>query len=61
MSNQAGLLDITELQGKLSTERCVAARHAGRPHRQSTHRVLIPRLNHVEIGTILKAFTVRLA
>lgn len=55
MSNQAGLLDITELQGKLadgemSLPGTLDARTA------SPRIEFHPRLNHVEIGTILKAF-----
>lgn len=55
MSNQAGLLDITELQGKLSDGQIslpgtLDARTA------SPRVVFHPRLNYVEIGTILKAF-----
>ncbi len=55
MSNQAGLLDITDLQGKLadgemSLPGTLDARTA------SPRIEFHPRLNHVEIGTILKAF-----
>ncbi len=54
MSNQAGLLDITELgklaDGEMSLPGTLDARTA------SPRIEFHPRLNHVEIGTILKAF-----
>ncbi len=55
MSNQAGLLDITELQGKLADGQLSLP--GTLDARTTSPRVVFhPRLSQVEIGTILKAF-----